>query len=130
MNYLIFLPNRKARHYWIDILLSCFGIILLMAGSWLPSMLVLLMALLGYLIRRKQYIEFSDSGVKVHMVWVKKYEWKEFNAVMLKDGMLTLDFTNNKLFQQAICSGDPATVEEDRFNIDCAKKIDSSRLVK
>ena len=123
MNFLILLPNRKAKYYWIDAGLFICGLILLLMSKWIPAVLMLLMAAMGYLTRRKPYIHFSENGVKVHLVWVKHYNWIELNAVLLKDGMLTMDFSNNRLYQEAIHEQSSSTINESIFNKLCAEKI-------
>ena len=117
------LPNRKAKYYWIDAGLFICGAVLLLFSKWIPGILLLMMALMGFLIRRKPYLIFSDKGVKVHLVWVKRHKWNELNACMLKDGMLSLDFKNNRLFQEVITSDSQSGVNEAEFNAFCRRKI-------
>lgn len=117
------LPNRKAKYYWIDAGLLICGTVLLVFSKWIPGILLLMMALMGFLIRRKPYLHFSDRGVKIHMLWVKHHAWSDFNACMLKDGMLSLDFKNNRLFQEVISPNSQSGVNEADFNAFCIRKI-------
>ena len=45
----------------------------------------------------------------------KKYSWKDIDNVVLKDGLLTIDFKNNKLFQKEI-DGEDKEADEEEFN--------------
>ncbi|OYY22402.1 MAG: hypothetical protein B7Y69_06810, partial [Sphingobacteriia bacterium 35-40-8] len=48
--------------------------------------------------------------------------WEELNNVVIKDGLLTIDFKNNKLLQKEIQSGSNAKDEQD-FNEFCRNKL-------
>ena len=48
--------------------------------------------------------------------------WNEFNNIILKDDMLTLDFKNNKLLQLDVVQSDKE-VDEESFNNFCSKFI-------
>ncbi len=45
----------------------------------------------------------------------KKHSWKAIDNVILKDGLLTVDFKNNKLFQRDIDN----ELHEEKFNNWC-----------
>ena len=47
--------------------------------------------------------------------------WKELSNVILKDGLLTIDFKNNKIIQQSIMYAD--RVNEKEFNEFCKKQL-------
>ena len=42
---------------------------------------------------------FSTSEIKINKFINKEYQWSDFNNIVLKDGLLTLDFVNNKIIQ-------------------------------
>lgn len=123
MEYLLLLPNRKAKYYWIDAGLLLCALVFFFLARWLSGILMLLMAIMGFLIRKKPYLFFSDGGIRVRMVWVRNYSWTELNSCMLKDGMLTLDFKNNRLFQEVISSNSHSGINEADFNAFCIRKI-------
>lgn len=43
----------------------------------------------------------------------KRYTWNELNNVVLKDGLLTIDFKNNKMLQRLVDSEVDVKVEEE-----------------
>ena len=51
----------------------------------------------------------------------KNISWPELNAIILKDGLLTIDFKNNKLIQQTI--DENSTVNEQDFNEFCRQQL-------
>jgi len=53
----------------------------------------------------------------------KKYPWSDFNNVMLKDGLLTLDFKDNRLIQKEAIEEDGPDADEDEFNAFCRRII-------
>ncbi len=123
MEFVLMLPNRKAKYYWIDFGLSACAVVLLILGKWIPAILMLLMALMGFLIRKKPYLHISEKGIKIRMVWNNFHSWNKLNSCMLKDGMLTLDFKSNKLFQEVVDQTSATAINEDAFNEFCKAKI-------
>lgn len=64
--------------------------------------------------------EFFDTEIKIKKTFVNKiYQWDNFNNVVLKDNLLTLDFKNNRVLQLEIQDGNP---DEKEFNSFCTKK--------
>lgn len=125
--YLFLLPNRKARYYWVDIGLAVCGVILFTLGTYTLGILLLLMALFGMLMRRNPRVVVDEKGVKVTGTWVTFYKWEKFERVLLKDGMLTLDFRNNRLFQEQLLPDSSAAVDENDFNIFCENMIANAK---
>jgi hypothetical protein len=50
-----------------------------------------------------------------------RHSWSEINNLVLKDGLLTVDFKNNKLFQQLTDENYP--VDENEFNNYCRDRL-------
>jgi hypothetical protein len=48
--------------------------------------------------------------------------WDEVNNVILKDGLLTIDFKNNKLFQHIILNSEE-DISEKEFNEFCRQQL-------
>ncbi len=68
-------------------------------------------------------IGFYPGGVVVNSLFKKKISWEMLQSVILKDGLLTLDFRNNKLFQKEVLDDDDPDATEDEFNEYCRSKI-------
>ena len=91
-------------------------------GFWWLSIVLLLFILLDFIAHKKLVVHVTDKTIVVPYVMQKTVEWDEVNNVILKDGLLTIDFKNNKLFQQLILNSD-ADVNEKEFNEFCRQQL-------
>lgn len=64
------------------------------------SIFFIIAALLERQIKFPQEIGFSNDGITFNTFPFKNYAWQQVSNVMLKDDLLTLDFTNNKILQK------------------------------
>ncbi len=63
-------------------------------------------------------ISINTKGITItKMLSHLEHQWSEFNNIILKDNLLTLDFKNNKLLQLSI---NESTVDEYSFNTFCS----------
>ncbi len=68
-------------------------------------------------------VGFSSEGVVINTLFKKKYQWTLFQSVVLKDGLLTLNFKDNKLIQKEVVDDDEPDAPEDEFNDYCRSKL-------
>jgi hypothetical protein len=73
-------------------------------------------------------IGFTDKQIVFNSLIKKRYTWQDFNNVVLKDNVLTLDFKNNKVFQKETIDED-GEADEDEFNEFCQKCLQSATAV-
>jgi hypothetical protein len=98
-----------------------------LAGCWIVLhhyLFAIFCALIGTLYHFSlQKIHFVFSGeLIIRMNFPRtEYQWAKFNNVMLRDGILTLDFTDNKLIQMEV--EDNITINEFEFNAFAKQKI-------
>ncbi len=78
----------------------------LIAATWIlatdfPFLAVayLLLAWLQYRLENDLRFTFSETGVTVDRLFRSNYEWSVFHNIVLKDGLLTLDFRDNRIIQ-------------------------------
>ena len=83
-------------------------------AQWMVAVFALL-ALLEYQAKKPAEIGFADDHIMLSRLFRKKVSWNEVDNVVLKGGLLTLDFKNNKLLQKEIDSGENEATEEE-FN--------------
>ncbi len=69
-------------------------------------------------VKFKQELGFDEEGVTFNSFPKKNYQWHEVTTVILKDGILTVDLRNNKVFQKEI-ETDVAPMIETEFNDFC-----------
>jgi len=67
-------------------------------------------------------VEIRETGVKIKRTFhYKNYIWENFNNIILKDNLLTLDFKNNKVVQLEVEEKENFDVV--RFNEFCGTRI-------
>lgn len=66
--------------------------------------IVVLLILFAELIRkRKTFLSFNKDEILFQQIlFSKKYPWQQLDNVILKDGLLTVDFKNNQLLQAEV----------------------------
>jgi len=104
---------------------------LLIAGlGWLgmPGMpgLAILFFLLTFLEYQAKYpleIGFTHDRVVINTLFKRRYDWGYFNNIVLKDGLLTLDFKNDRLFQKEVMDEEEGDADEDEFNDYCRQQL-------
>lgn len=84
---------------------------------WLAIPLILL-ALIEKYSKIPLEIGITNDRIVFNTMIKRKFSWNAFNNVMLKDGILTLDFKNNRLFQKEIVDT-ISDAEEKEFNEYC-----------
>ncbi len=67
-------------------------------------------------------IGFTDEQVVINTLFRRKFHWTDFNNVVLKDDLLTLDFKNNKLLQRETID-EEGDADEDEFNQYCTVQL-------
>lgn len=68
-------------------------------------------------------IGFHAGGVVFNSLFKKKYPWASLQSVILKEGLLTLDFKDNTLIQKEVLDDEDPDAEEDEFNEYCRSKL-------
>ncbi len=89
---------------------------------YLIAAITLVLSLLSSYSLRKLTILFLKDGISFPSFPHKKITWNKLNNAILKDGLLTIDFKNNKLIQQFIDEKD-SPVNEKEFNEFCKQLL-------
>jgi hypothetical protein len=91
--------------------------------EWLFGAFILL-AILERQVKFPLEIGFSENQVVFNSLFKRKYSWKEVSNVVLKDGLLTIDFLNNHLIQREVEDEvDEDEVSEEEFNAFCRLQL-------
>jgi hypothetical protein len=113
--------RRPVRYrYWL--LLSSIGWLAMPALQWL-SVLFLLLTFLEYQAKHPLEIGFSPDMIVINSLFRKKFGWADFANIMLKDGLLTMDFKNNRLLQKEVDEEEEGDADEDEFNDYCRERL-------
>ena len=96
----------------------------LMYPLYIPflSVFFIIGALLERQIKFPQEIGFSKDAVTFNTFPFKNYSWQQLRNAMLKDNLLTLDFTNNKIIQKETEADVPPETEQE-FNEFCKEQL-------
>lgn len=86
------------------------------------SLFFIIGALLERQIKFPQEIGFSKDAVTFNTFPFKNYSWQQVRNAMLKDNLLTLDFTNNKIIQKETEADVPPETERE-FNEFCKEQL-------
>ena len=98
--------------------------------QWL-SFVFIILALLEYQAKYAVEIGFADTEIKFNTLLKKRYSWSDFTNIVLKDGLLTLDFTNNKILQREIEDDDEEDeADEKEFNEYCQRQLGKAYSVR
>lgn len=98
-------------------------LLLLSTRNPLHALLFVLFAFLPRLFYGNGKILLDETGVSVpHYGRPRRYSWSELQHVVLKDGLLSIDFRNNRLIQLLI-ETEKTPVDEKTFNEFCNGKL-------
>ena len=85
------------------------------------AVIIILLFIFQDISRRQLAVLFYDDRIVYPSFPKRAIEWKELNNVVLKDGILTIDLKNNKVYQNEITS--PAS--EIDFNEFCETQLEA-----
>ncbi len=93
--------------------------------AWLPALINLLLLILYLISKRPLLVSISSSSVAYPSFPKKVFAWEQLNNVVLKDGLLTLDFKNNRILQAEINNAQKE-INEQEFNDFCRRQLQFS----
>jgi uncharacterized membrane protein YhaH (DUF805 family) len=119
--------NRIRYRYWL--LLAAIGWIGITPIPWVGALFFLL-AFLEYQTKRPLEIGFHYDRVVINTLIRRRFDWSVFNNVILKDGLLTLDFKNNRLVQKEVADEeDEDDADEEEFNAFCRDRLADAQKI-
>jgi uncharacterized membrane protein YheB (UPF0754 family) len=72
-----------------------------------------------------QVINISKQKISYSSLFKKNTSWDKLNNLILRDGLITIDYKNNKIIQQLI-DEDKTSVNEKEFNEFCRQQLVTS----
>ena len=91
--------------------------------SFIFSGILLCYAFLLKFLQKKPEVIINNDNVVIKKVFGDAvFVWSQFNNIILKDGLLTLDFVDNKLLQ-LIVAEDETEIDEKLFNSFCREQL-------
>ena len=119
--------KRKSRHtrvrYRYLLIIAAIGWIGMTSMPWI-GLFFFLVAFLEYQTKRPLEIGFHHDRVVINTLIRQRHDWTSFNNVVLKDGLLTLDFKSNRLLQKEVADDDDEDdADEEEFNMYCRSRL-------
>lgn len=91
---------------------------------WMVIATILFYVLYEY-VTKKFRISFSTEIIAIPSILKSQTKWEDLNNAILKDGILTLDYKNNKVLQNEIEEDD--LTNEKEFNDFCRQQLNEKR---
>lgn len=103
------------------------GMILIPPFSWMGLLLIGLARIESAALKPME-IGFAEDHIRIGGWWPKRISWSSLNNVVLKEGLLTLDYADNRLFQRETDDLDDEEYDgtEDEFNVFCRRQLKQS----
>jgi hypothetical protein len=123
-----FLYNYKAlkqRYNFIDFLVMLFEVLILLVvtGIWWFAIFTIVHILLFIETRKGTKIKLDEEKVLLQGPFLKKQQgWQAFDNIVARDGLITLDYKNNKLVQLEL-DHTKSKLDEISFNEYCKKVL-------
>jgi len=115
--------RRERVRYRVLLVLAAIGWLGMPFLPWL-GIFFLLLAFLEYQTKRPLEIGFDQDRVVINSLIRQRHDWSVFNNIVLKDGLLTLDFKSNRLLQKEVADDDEEDdADEDEFNAYCRSRL-------
>lgn len=116
------LSKKPLPDFWHRMVFAFCALTWLKEGYWWLAIILLVFIALDIIAHRKLVVKISEKKIEIPYFPEKKADWNEMSNVILKDGLLTIDFKNNKILQQMILNSD-WDVNEKEFNEFCRQQL-------
>jgi hypothetical protein len=126
-NYFFNKKMRKTNSNILLIAIAIASICWMFLGMFGFGFLDLTFAFLGFIAFRKLEMKFFDDKIEFPSFPKKEFSWNELDNLILKDGILTIDFCNNKLMQFTLNQSDNKELNETAFNEFVKKNIGTNK---
>jgi hypothetical protein len=104
-------------HFLEKIVGLCFGISWIAVSGYSTGLIILTLTLLFNLATADTVIKIGEKIIIKTGLIKRTYSWMELEQVILKDGLLTIDFKTNQLLQHPV--GQDEAIDELAFNTFC-----------
>jgi len=124
LTFIRFLVKNNKYNMALVVAMVCFASWITI-GYWWIGILFLALSMLGSISSGNKKIKFDSRQIKLSNPFSKIFNWSQLQNVILKDGLLTMDFRNNKLLQTPIIN-QLSEAETKQFNDFCNQQLVTS----
>ena len=125
--YATYTARNKPIFYRLGLLIAAVGWIYGGHSYIAIGVLFIVAAILEKQVKFPEEIGVYDEGLVFNTLPKKHVEWKKVTNMVIKDGMLTIDYINNKLFQKEL-DGNISKQLETEFNEFCSTHIATVKM--
>jgi len=101
----------------------------LLLHYWWMALAVIIVAILYSISLRDLIVSVNPKQITYPSFPKKTFGWNDLNNIILKDGLLTIDFKNNKLAQAEVINGEnDYALNEQEFNDFCRNHLRSADI--
>lgn len=108
------------------------GFLIATAGSffmleWWITLLIAIVTVFQAFIKSRFEVEVNEKSVFIKMFPQKNIEWRSLQNLLIKDDLLTIDYTNNKIMQAEIEPSLSKIGSEKEFNEFCRRQLQAHK---
>jgi hypothetical protein len=96
------IKQKRIEFKYPEIFFYLLAIWWLFAAVYWMAAVVLLFAIVASFLKEKVKINFTQAAIRQLNFPMRTYNWADVSNVVLKDGLLTIDFKNNRMIQQLV----------------------------
>jgi len=121
---LLRMRRRQPVRHWPALALTGIGLVLVPPFHPIGIIFLALARMESFALKRTE-LGFSESGIRFNGLGGRRIDWSELGNVVLRDGLLTIDYLDNRLFQRETDDLDDEEYEagEEEFNTYCREQI-------
>lgn len=91
---------------------------------WWVALIIIILMVLDEIARRKLIVQVLPDKIVYPSFPHREIKWNELSNMILKDGLLTIDFKNNQLIQQLV-DENWTSIAEKEFNEFCRQQLNN-----
>jgi len=118
------IDNGQTPYYRFALMFAAWGWFVIPNGYWI-TLIYIVACFLEKPIKVLPEIAFDKDEIVFNSFPKKSYLWTAMNNVVLKDGLITLDFKTNTIVQKAVDADVSAEVEQE-FNAFCKEALEGA----
>lgn len=114
--------NKAVRYYRIGLFIAAIGWLYMLNNYSLIAVILIVAALFEKQVKLSPELKVDETGISFNSFPAKAYKWNDLNNLVVRDGLLTVDYKTNKIFQKEI-DVESNVVEEMEFNTFCQEQL-------
>lgn len=120
--YILKLTQKRLAAFRVEISFIIAALIWLLYGNTWLGILLLIFAIFGFYSNRNLVVRFNEQGIDYPSFPKKHFLWQDVDFVIVKDGILTMEMKDNRVFQFTLSKEQAAMLDEPAFNNFCTAR--------